>query len=76
MFLFLYILISPGYASHIIIIFPLNLLQCVSKADLAMITLLAMNGEWVEGLVTQMRNLLAGLHIDLLGDIKMEFLVC
>lgn len=46
------------------------------KADLAMIILVAMNGERVEGLVMQMRNLMAGLYIDLLGDIIMGFLVC
>lgn len=46
------------------------------KADLVMIILVAMNGERVEGLVMQMRNLMAGLYIDLLGDIIMGFLVC
>lgn len=43
--------------------------------DLVMIILVAMNGERVEGLVMQMRNLMAGLYIDLLGDIIMGFLM-
>lgn len=46
------------------------------KADLVMIILVAMNGEQVEGLVLQMKSLMAGLLIDLLGDIIMGFLVC
>lgn len=45
------------------------------KADLAMSILVAMNVEWVEGLM-QMRSLMAGLHIDLSGDIIMGCLVC
>ncbi|PNX80745.1 hypothetical protein L195_g036756, partial [Trifolium pratense] len=39
-----------------------------------MITLVAMNAEWVEGVVMQMIDLVVGFHIDLQGDIKMEFL--
>ena len=48
----------------------------MSNVDLAMNILVAMNGEWVEELVMQMRSVMAGLHIDLLGHIKMGFLVC
>lgn len=67
LFLFLFFHIFCFFAMH----------HYVSKIDLAMITLVAMNWEWVEGVVVmQMRNLLAGLHIDLQVDIKMESLVC
>lgn len=45
-------------------------------ADLVMIIMAAMNGESVEELVMQMRSLMAGLDIVLLGDINMGFLVC
>jgi len=48
----------------------------VPEADLAMIIMGAMNGEWVEELVMLMRSLMEGLHIDLLGDIIMGCLVC
>jgi len=53
----------------------LNLLNVI-KADLGMSILVAMNGEWVEGLVMQMRSLTAGLPIDLARDIIMGCLVC
>jgi hypothetical protein len=43
--------------------------------DLAMITLVDMNAEWVEGVVMQMIDLVAGFHLDLQADIKMEFLI-
>lgn len=56
-------------------IFSINFLYYLSKSGLDIITLVAMNGEWVEGLVTQMKGRMAGLDIDLLGDFKMEILV-
>ena len=64
------------YVSHIMLIIFKIIYFIMIKADLAMIILVAMNGEQVEGLVMQMKSLMAGLLIDLLGDIIMGFLVC